>query len=592
MATSILWFRRDLRLDDHEPLQESCRLGAVLPLFVLDPALLHHPETGVARVAFLLEALAALDRDLRRRGGRLIVRHGDPLTLLPALARACGVRRVFAHSDSERILGRVRDARIDRELRRRGVAMHWFEPAGACSDLVPYGHWRRQWQAAMAAPALPAPARVPVPPPGGGGDDPLADRPVPGLRQLGLAEPGAGLSLPPAGHDGALELLRRFVEGPAAERYFWQLSQPAARVTTGLSPYLKFGVISPRRCLERIAPLAAAEGGRRRSWLQLASRLRWGCGMAQRFRYLPQLELKPLWSCHEEPEAERLSGAQQVLLAAWQEGRTGFPIVDAAARCLRASGGWQELNFRSRAISASFLTHLCGIDWRWGALHYMRHLLDGDCPIDHYQWAMQAGATLPGSEAWARIYHPGRMAQQRCDPQGLFIRRWLPELAGLTNDQLAEPPALADYPAPVLVYDEARRQRLRVLEQRRERERARLAGADPGDRDGRLQLQLTDLAALPLRPLPFAAHLFPAAPLQWCEAATELLPAAIDPAGLDGGQRLALASWFSPGQRPGRESGRSGGTGGRSAGARRGDRGNTRRHPDSCAQQLELWPQG
>lgn len=584
MAPSILWFRRDLRLDDHQPLQECCRLGPVLPLFVLDPALLHHPETGWGRVAFLLEALAALDRDLRRRGGRLLLRHGDPLEVLPALASACGVRRVFAHSDSERILGRVRDARVDQALRRRGVAMHWFEPAGTCAELVPYPLWRRQWQLAMASEAPPAPQSVSVPPPRGDANDPLADRPVPSLRELGL---GAGeLLLPPAGHGAALDLLQRFVAGPAAERYFWQLSQPAARVTTGLSPYLKFGVISPRRCLERIAPLAHGDDRRRRSWLQLASRLRWGCGMAQRFRYLPQLELRPLWRCHEEPEAESLNAEQQELLAAWQEGRTGFPIVDAAARCLRASGGWQELNFRSRAISASFLTHLCGIDWRWGALHYMRHLLDGDCTIDHYQWAMQAGATLPGAEVWARIYHPGRMAQQRCDPQGLFIRRWLPELAGLTNDQLAEPPAMADYPAPVLHYGEARRRRLSTLEARRARERQRLAATDPADREARLELQLADLSTLPQRPIPFAAHLFPEAPLAWCTAEPELLPAAIDPARLDGGQRLALASWISPGRRERNEARPSQGQ--PRARARR----KRRSDDDPAAQQLELWPLG
>jgi len=581
MAPSILWFRRDLRLDDHQPLQECCRLGAVLPLFVLDPALLQHPETGSGRVAFLLEALAALDQDLRRRGGRLLVRRGDPMEVLPALASACGVRRVFAHSDSERILGRVRDARVDRALRRRGVAMHWFEPAGACAELVPYPHWRHLWQAAMAGEAAAAPRRVWVPPPLGGANDPLADQPLPGLRELGLNP--TQIVLPPAGHGAALDLLQRFVAGPAAERYFWQLSQPAARVTTGLSPYLKFGVISPRRCLQGIAPLAHGDGGQRRSWLQLASRLRWGCGMAQRFRYLPQLELRSLWACHEDPQAEDLSAHQQELLAAWQEGRTGFPIVDAAARCLRASGGWQELNFRSRAISASFLTHLCGIDWRWGALHYMRHLLDGDCTIDHYQWAMQAGATLPGAEAWARIYHPGRVAQQRCDPQGLFIRRWLPELAGLTNDQLAEPPAMADYPAPVLDYHDARRHRLTALEERRARERERLATADPADADALLRLQLADLSTLPARPIPFAAHLFPEAPLAWCEAEQELRPAAIDPARLDGPQRLALASWISPASGP---------RGGSQRGSRgkRGKNGNNRINGDAT-QQLELWPQ-
>ena len=106
MGLTILWFRRDLRLDDHPALREACRLGPVLPVFVLDPALLHHPETGVARVAFLLENLKALDRDLHQRGNRLLVEWGAPEKVLPALARRWRAARVLAHSDSERLVGR------------------------------------------------------------------------------------------------------------------------------------------------------------------------------------------------------------------------------------------------------------------------------------------------------------------------------------------------------------------------------------------------------------------------------------------------------------------------------------------------------
>jgi deoxyribodipyrimidine photo-lyase len=524
MGLTILWFRRDLRLDDHPALQEACRLGPVLPLFVLDPALLHHPETAVARVAFLLECLRALDGDLRRRGGRLLVHHGTPETLLPQLARRCAAARVLAHTDSERIVGRVRDARVAAALRAVGVPLHWIEPPGATGALLSYSAWRRFWLEAMAEPPLPAPDRITVP-------EGLDSSPIPDLGRLGLRPDGK--PLPPAGTAAALALLQRFREGPAARTYYWQLSYPAARVTTGLSPYLKFGVISARRCVRELRPLAGdREPGRRRSARQLLSRLRWGAGMAQRFRYLPQLEIRPLWNCHDDPAAAGLDGEKEELYAAWREGRTGFPIVDAAARCLLAEGGWRELNFRSRAISASFLTNLCGIDWRWGALHYMRHLIDGDCPIDHWQWAMQAGATQVGSGAWTRIYHPGQVAVDRCDPHGLFIRRWLPELADLTNDLLGEPPPRSDYPAPVLDYAAARRRRLESLE--RSGHRAPAQG-DP----------LAALSILPTDLRPFAAERFPEAVLAWAAAApTTLLPAPLDLESLDGPARRALASWL------------------------------------------------
>jgi deoxyribodipyrimidine photo-lyase len=565
MSPTILWFRRDLRLDDHPALHEACRLGPVLPLFVLDPALLHHPETGVARVAFLLECLRSLDGDLRRRGARLLVRHGDPQRVLPQLARQWSASRVLAHTDSERIVGRLRDARVTSALRRVGVSLHWIEPPGATGALLPYPAWRRFWWEAMGEPPLPAPARVEVP-------DNLDPAPVPDLAGLGLQPDGK--PLPPAGTAAALALLQRFCEGPAARTYFWQLSYPAARVTTGLSPYLKFGVISARRCARELKPLAAdPDPARRRSARQLLNRLRWGAGMAQRFRYLPQLEIRPLWSCHDDPAAAALEGEQEALYAAWREGRTGFPIVDAAARCLLAEGGWRELNFRSRAIAASFLTHLCGIDWRWGALHYMRHLIDGDCPIDHWQWAMQAGATQLGSGAWSRIYHPGQVAVDRCDPHGLFIRRWLPELADLTNDQLGAPPPRSDYPAPVLDYALARRRQVERLERGRQ---GAPSTADP----------LAGLSPLPADLRPFAAERFPEAVLAWAaEVPTALLPSALDLESLDGPARRALASWLG-----GRGQTTAAGAA-RSAAAAVPARSRRRRRPseDSGAVQLSLW---
>jgi deoxyribodipyrimidine photo-lyase len=521
MACNVIWFRRDLRLADHEPLIEGCRRGAILPLFILDPALLNHPETAPARVAFLLECLRSLDGDLRRRGGRLVVRRGDPVEELVRVVKASGADGVIAHTDSERIVGRIRDAAVNRRLASEGMAIRWIEPAGACGDLRSYPAWSRRWHAAMAEPAPAAPPRVQLPPSIGE----LADLPLPDLEALGLRPDGK--PLPSAGSAAALERLERFCEGPASRTYYWELSYPSARVTSGLSPYLKFGAITARQCLQRLAPLAGDEGGRRRSALQLASRLRWAAAIHQRFRYLPQLELRSLWRSYDgadehDPADAALDAATAELYAAWREGRTGFPIVDAAARCLQAEGGWLELNFRSRAIHASFLTHLCGIDWRWGALHFMRHLIDGDCPIDHYQWAMQAGVTAGGPGGWARIYHPGQVAVNRCDPQGLFIRRWLPELAGLTNDQLGCPPLMADYPRPILDYETARQRRLTTLERRR----------------AQLEDPRRELARLPGHYRPFAADLSDAV------AMPELFPTALDPDALEPGQWDALLSWF------------------------------------------------
>jgi deoxyribodipyrimidine photo-lyase len=524
MTVHLVWYRRDLRLADHPALHNAARQGAVLPVFVLDRNLLFHPETASARVAFLLACLQSLDRDLRARGGRLLVRQGDPATVLNTLVRASGARGVIAHIDSERIVGRVRDAKVANRLAAERIPLQWLEQPGATDDLLPYPDYRRFWHGAMAEPPLPPPQRIVVPPAPEEADHPLADRPIPTLAELGL--PPDGKPLPPAGSAAAEQLLEQFCRGRAGRHYYWELSHPSALATTGISPHLKFGVITARQVLRWIAPLNSGVEAQRRSWRQLVSRLRWGAGMAQRFRYLPQLELRPLWSCYEDPADLALSPEQEELYDAWREGRTGFPIVDAAARCLAAEGGWRQLNFRSRAIYASFLANLCGIDWRYGALHYMRHLFDGDCPIDHYQWAMQAGVTAAGNRGWTRIYHPGQVAVDRCDPQGLFIRRWLPELAELTNDQLGSPPTMAAYPGPVLDYESARRNRLEQLERRRH--------WGPGH-----------FSTLPSDLTPFGASRVAGSVVAWAsEGLQELLPTGLDVTSLDGGARRALSSWF------------------------------------------------
>jgi deoxyribodipyrimidine photo-lyase len=435
MNRTIVWFRRDLRVSDHAPLLRAARRGLVIPVFIFDRALLHHPETGSARVAFLLRCLQALDTDLQRLGGRLILRSGDPVALLPDLVVATQAEGIYAHSDCERIYGRVRDARLNRALAQRGMKIRWFDPAASVDHLLPYPQYRDLWYETMGQPLVPTPQRVSVPPE-------ITSDDLPDLAKLG--HNGAAIPIPDGSTAAARKLLQDFLAAKS-DRYYWQLSYPSAEATTGLSPHIKFGVISVRECVQTIRQAADfGDHRRRRSHQQLIARLRWGCGFTQRFRYLPQLELRSLYQVFDtdgwpfDPD----------LYAAWQTGQTGFPIVDAAARCLAATGGYLALNFRSRAIYASFLGNLLGLDWRYGALHFMRHLIDGDCPIDHYQWAMQSGVTHCLDKTWTRIYNPGQVAVDRCDPEGNFIKRWVPELAHLPPNNWAPHHRLKATPPP------------------------------------------------------------------------------------------------------------------------------------------------
>ena len=177
MTLQVVWFRRDLRLCDHPALSQAASEGSVLPLFILDAALLRHPETGSARVAFLLESLRALADELEQRGSRLLLRQGEPAATLVQVVRAYGAEAVMAHTDVERIVGRVRDARVEGVLSREGIRVRWFEQPGAVDALVPYPEYRRLWHGAMARPPLSVPPRLDTPPP-------LADEPQTSIPTL------------------------------------------------------------------------------------------------------------------------------------------------------------------------------------------------------------------------------------------------------------------------------------------------------------------------------------------------------------------------------------------------------------------------
>lgn len=515
---TIVWFRRDLRIADHAPIYRAALRGAVIPVFVFDRALLHHPEISPARVEFLLQALVALDRELGDRGGRLIIRSGDPVEVLPNLIRETRADGIYAHIDFERIYGRVRDARLHRALADQGLKIRWFEPPGTTPDLIAYPDYRERWYADMEAPQVPTPTRIEVPPD-------VFSEPIPSLKDLGHQPDGK--LIPPASIGEARQLLRDFLD-EKSDRYYWQLSYPSAEATTGLSPHIKFGVISIRECYQTAKQFDPGGDWRKeRSQKQVIARIRWGSGFAQRFRYLPQLELRSLYSVFDEDGWD----FNEDLYQAWQTGQTGFPIVDAAARCLQATGGWKELNFRSRALYSSFLSNLLGMDWRYGALHFMRHLIDGDCPIDHYQWAMQAGVTHCIDKTWTRIYNPEQTAVDRCDPDGAFIKRWVPELAHLPPERLGSPPPTRGYPAPILDYKHARQRRVKQLETQRQKF---LTQDNIVPYLGRLPADLT----------PFGSDRYPS-DTRWASCPNpDLFPAALDLEALDSEQAQALRTWF------------------------------------------------
>ncbi len=462
-TTSIWWIRRDLRLADNLALFAAAAEGhAVVPVFVLDPAVLDSPyHRGAAkRKSFLFHGLAEMDRELRAHGSRLIVRAGRAVEVLSALAAETRAQSILAGADFSPF-GARRDAQVAQHLPltlvndltiHHPAAVH---KAGGEPYTV-FTPFSRAWR------ALPAPAFDPVPVP--------ADLHTPARLVSAALPPAEPLLYFLPGEQHAREALRSFVSGSGAPIYDYAQgrNQLAIDGTSALSPYLRFGMLSAREAYAagqeavQYAPNASARAGAE-AWL---NELIW------REFYIAILHHFP----HVRQQAFR---AQLRAIAwrndaddfdAWRAGRTGYPVVDAAMRQLAATG-W--MHNRARMITASFLVKDLLIDWRWGEAWFMQHLVDGDPAANNGGWQWTAGV---GTDAapFFRVFNPTTQASNY-DPFGAFVRAWLPELYRVPDEFIHEPwrmpPAAQrdahchigqDYPAPIVDHAFARERALAV----------------------------------------------------------------------------------------------------------------------------------
>jgi deoxyribodipyrimidine photo-lyase len=448
-STALVWFRRDLRLHDHPPLAAALRdHDRVVPVFVLDPALLAGRFRAAPRTWFLLACLEELDGALRERGGQLVVRTGDPAEVLPALAAETGALACHWASDvSPYAAGR--DRRVRAALRRAGVTAR-PGPGNFVADVAAvrsqagtpfsvFSPFHRAWQRAERRTVHRAPAVVPVPR-GVAGDG------VPALADVGLELDLAEPAVRP-GESAARAALERWLDG-GLDRYD-ERHDTLAGGTSMLSPYLRFGCLSPREVEER----AARRGG--------AGPTAFPRQTAWRGLYAHVLLDHP-GNAHQEfqPRYRDLAwDDDEQLLAAWREGRTGYPLVDAGMRQLAATG-W--MHNRARLVCGSFLTKDLHLDWRAGEAWFMDRLLDGDVANNNGNWQWIASTGVDPAPSYRRLYNPARQ-QERHDPDGAYVRRWVPELWRVPDRHLAEPWRMGeadqaaagcvvgrDYPEPVV----------------------------------------------------------------------------------------------------------------------------------------------
>jgi deoxyribodipyrimidine photo-lyase len=436
MNTLIVLFTRDLRVRDHPALTAAARdADRIVPAFVLDEKLLAGHCSAPNRLVFLADSLRDLDESLRARGARLIVRRGDPVGEVLRVARTTDADGIYL-SDDVSGYARRRWRRLAEECTRGRIALRAFPGVTAVpgGELLPAGgdHYRiftpywRAWRGAERRAPLRAPRRLSLP-------AELDRAPGPDLRRLsGAADAGR---LPDGGETaGRAELERWLRRGRQA--YERRAELLAADATSRLSPYLHFGCLSATELLDRARKRWGGEA--------VARQLCWRDFHHQVLAARPDLPRVD----YRRPRRWRQDGR---LLHLWSEGRTGYPIVDAGMRQLAEEG---FMHNRARLIAGSFLTKTLGIDWRLGAAHFERLLLDADlaCNVGNWQWVAGTGNdTRPN-----RILNPLRQAR-RFDPDGDYVRRYLSELRGVEGGAVHEPWRLAPdrrralgYPDPIV----------------------------------------------------------------------------------------------------------------------------------------------
>ncbi len=441
-----MWFRRDLRLADNPALLDACEADGVLALFVLDDRL--WGPAGPSRRAYLAAALRALDAELEQRGGRLSLRHGDPVREVVAAAREVGARRVHVAADYGPY-GHRRDREVEAALARVGIELvRTGSPYAVAPGRVTTGSGR-PFQ--VFTPFFRAWAehgwRRPV-------DEPRDVRWL-GLERrepLPAVEAPDGLELPVAGEAAARRRWAAFLDD-GLERY-GERDRPDLDTTSRMSVHLKWGEIHPRTLLADLATRsgdAAATYRKELAWREFYADVLFARPETAREYLRPEFARMP----YDEP-GERL--------AAWREGRTGYPIVDAGMRQLRGSG-W--VHNRVRMIVASFLVKDLHLEWQHGARHFLHWLVDGDLASNNHGWQWVAGS---GTDAapYFRVFNPVTQGR-KFDPEGAYVRRWVPELRDVAPRHVhapwedpAGPPE--GYPAPIVEHAEERREALARLE--------------------------------------------------------------------------------------------------------------------------------